>query len=311
MPRMSSSGTLWVVATPIGNLADASPRAIDALARASAILCEDTRRTRELLAALKLDTDPRRLHRFDQHVERARPAALARWLEELRAGRDLALVSDAGTPGVSDPGAELVRAALEAGLAVSPVAGPSALAAFVSVAGFTGNRVVFAGFFPREAKAREAWRAELARLPRPALAVFFESPNRVADSARWLAEHAAPDGVSRLIFAKELTKKHERIFAGAPQAATRAVLEDLAREGERGEWVLAIELSESGEAPDSTEPGSEHWLRALRCALAGGVSASRAAKIVSQEFGVKKNLVYSTAVEIAPKISAEKSDSGD
>lgn len=305
---------LWVVATPIGNLEEASPRAVRVLAEAEAILCEDTRRTRELLAALRLPTDPKRLHRLDAHAERG-GAAVGRWLARLREGANVALVSDAGTPAVSDPGAELVRQALAEGLPVSPIAGPSALSAFVSVCGFTGEFVAFSGFFPREKKAR----AELGRcwtgLPRPALAVFFESPQRVVETAAWVAEQASAWGVTRAIFAKELTKRHERVFCGTPAEAAAAVAAEVAREGKLGEWVFALEAGDFyiGNI-EKTDDAASPWYAALRCALACGVSASRAAKTVSQEFGVKKNLVYSAALSLEKvdmKNNREKNAAGD
>lgn len=289
---------LRIVATPIGNLADLSPRAREALTTATSILCEDTRRTRELLAALGLPTDPKRLHRLDQHVARENPRELERWIARLRDGEEIALVSDAGTPAISDPGAELVRLALDEGLEVTPIPGPSALAALASVAGFLGNRLVFEGFFARSAKELTELDARLAALPRPALAVFFESPNRMLATAEAIAERAHVWEVARVTYAKELTKRHEKLFAGAPIDALARLRAELEREGERGEWSLAIELSEREKpSTEHAEAENQAWKQALRCVLAGGVSASQSAKIVSQEFGVKKNLVYSEALE--------------
>lgn len=289
---------LRIVATPIGNLADASPRAKEALTAATSILCEDTRRTRELLAALGLPTDPKRLHRLDQHVAHENPRELARWIARLHEGEEIALVSDAGTPAISDPGAELVRLALDAGLEVTPIPGPSALAAIASVAGFIGNRLVFEGFFVRTARELAELDTRIAALPRPALVVFFESPNRMLATAEAIADRAHVWQVARVIYAKELTKRHEKLFVGTPADSLARLRAELEREGARGEWSLAIELSElEKSSPERAEAENQAWKQALRCVLAGGVSASQAAKIVSQEFGVKKNLVYSEALE--------------
>jgi 16S rRNA (cytidine1402-2'-O)-methyltransferase len=283
---------LWVVATPIGNLQDLSPRAREALGRAGAVLCEDTRRTAKLTAALSI---PARLERFDAHSGERRVREL---VERLRGGEDLALVTDAGTPGVSDPGARLVSAAREAGVEVVPVPGPSAVTALLSVSGFGETEFAFYGFFPRKAGDRARALAEAAGTG-PRIGVWFESPERVGEALAAVAE-AAPGAT--VVAGKELTKLHERVFAGAAAAAAAAVHGELAREGAVGEWCFAVLFPERAGAAESSE-----WVKALRLLLDVPLSASEAARRVSQVFGVNRREVY----EAALALSGKKSSRGD
>ena len=193
-------GTLYVVATPIGNLADAAPRALDTLRRADIVACEDTRTTRTLLARHGIDRATRPLH---AHNERAAGAAL---LAELRAGKSVALVSDAGTPGVSDPGALLVEAAHRAGIRVLPVPGPSAAIAAYSASGFAADRFLFAGFLPAKAAAR---RKALDTLDLPWPVILYEAPHRVRACVQDLL--ARFGGAREIVLARELTKKFEEV----------------------------------------------------------------------------------------------------
>jgi 16S rRNA (cytidine1402-2'-O)-methyltransferase len=300
-----------VVATPIGNLEDLSPRARQALGEAASILCEDTRRTAQLLAALGVGG--KRLERLDAHADPGRIDFMAR---RLAAGESLALVSDAGTPGISDPGSRLVARARELGVAVTPIPGPSAPVTLLSVAGFDETAFVFRGFFPRKAGeraselglARESARQGIARV-----LVWFESPERVVES---LAHVARFEPLARVFAAKELTKLHERFFAGDAREAHALVAGEIEREGARGEWCFAVRMPELRPVPGAgTGPGgggaegteSSDWVKALSCLINARVSASVAAREVSQQFGVPKNRVYKEALTIAERVAGDSS----
>src|SRR6185503_20854786 len=194
------SGILLVVATPIGNLADASPRALEALRQADVIACEDTRTTRTLLARYGIDTRTVALH---QHNERA---AAAKLLNLLKEGKCLALVSDAGTPAVSDPGALLVSEAHAAGIRVSPVPGPSAAAAAFSAAGFAADRFLFAGFLPAAGGAR---RKALEALEVDCPLIVYEAPHRILETVQDLGARFGPE--REIAIGRELTKQFEEM----------------------------------------------------------------------------------------------------
>jgi 16S rRNA (cytidine1402-2'-O)-methyltransferase len=217
-----------VVATPIGNLGDVSARAAEALAEADVVLAEDTRRARALLAHLRISGKP--VERLDASVE-ARPAVLEGWVARLRRGGSVALCTDAGTPGVSDPGAALVRAVAAAGLGVTPVAGPSAVTAALSVSGFGGGRFRFFGFLPRAGGARRRCLEEVAATAEPV--VLFEAPPRMAATLRELAERM-PE--REALVARELSKLHEELLRG-PLAA---LAEREAARRWRGEITLVL-----------------------------------------------------------------------
>ncbi len=226
-------GTLYIVATPIGNLEDVTLRALRVLREAAWIACEDTRRTRKLLDRHGV---PGRLLSYHKFNERARTARL---LAALAAGEDVALVSDAGTPALSDPGAILVAEAAGAGHRVVPVPGPSALAAAVSASGLPSPQVTFLGFLPKRCAHRQRLLAALEEVP--GLLVFFESPRRAAAT---LQEMARPWGARRAVLAREITKVHEEFLRGT--------LDELAaRVGEgplRGEVTLIVEGAAEGAA---------------------------------------------------------------
>jgi 16S rRNA (cytidine1402-2'-O)-methyltransferase len=277
---------LWVVATPLGNTADLSARARAALECAQAVLCEDTRRTANLLSVLGLRS---RMERFDAHAAQERVDELVRRLTE---GESFALVSDAGTPGICDPGARLVRAAREARVRITPVPGPSAVAALLSVAGFESEGFVFHGFFPRKSSERDqAMDDSLASPERVHL--WFESPNRVVESLEHVAR-AMPE--AELVAAKELTKMHERFFWGSAPEAALEVRQEIGREGALGEWCFALRLPER---PRTTQ--SSDWVKALQCLVDCQVSAPEAAKRVSQIFGVARNEAYETYLRLSGK----------
>ena len=273
--------TLYVVATPLGNLADLSPRAADCLRQVAVVAAEDTRRTRGLLA--HLGAHPQLLS-FHAHSGRGRTEALLGMLAD---GRDVALVTDAGTPGVSDPGPDLVSAARDAGFSVVPLPGASAVTAALSASGLPADRYLFLGFMPRKG-------AERARLLARACAeewtvVFFEAPGRLAALLRDLAALVGPD--RRVVVARELTKLHEELRAG-----TVLELGDYySQEAPKGEvTVLLAGTGEPAPPPDRTEEG-----RALaRQLLDGGATRREAAQRVAAELGLARNEAYRLVTEL-------------
>jgi 16S rRNA (cytidine1402-2'-O)-methyltransferase len=282
---------LWVVATPIGNLEDLSPRARTVLMEASTVLCEDTRRTARLMSAIGAST---RLERFDEHSTEGRVKEL---VERLSEGERIALVTDAGTPAISDPGARLVAAARAVGIPVTPVPGPSAVATLLSVCGFQSTAFVFRGFFPRKSgdQKSELKLAQASELSR--IFVWFESPNRVVAALEAVAREVAG---ARVCAAKELTKLHERFFFGGAREVATAVREEIEREGELGEWSFAVELESRDRSPEQELESSE-WVKALECMRDSRISASEAAERVSQYFGVSKKISYEAALKIYGK----------
>jgi len=214
------------VATPIGNLDDLSPRAREALAAAAVVYCEDTRRTQHLFARHGLSTPRVSCHEHNEHRR------IAEALERLSRGETIALVSDAGTPAVSDPGQRLVAAAAAAGHTVEPLPGPSAILAILSASGFPAVPFTFLGFPPARRGERDRWYA--AHAGRSGSAVLFESPFRIVESLRALA---AAWGNPEVAAGRELTKLHEEILRGrAAEVASRLA----ARPGIRGEFAIAV-----------------------------------------------------------------------
>lgn len=277
-------GRLEVVATPIGNLADLSPRARDALAAADVVAAEDTRRSAQLLNALGLRTPLISLH---AHNERERTEEL---LGRLQSGAVVALVSDAGTPLLSDPGFELVRRAAAAGIEVRCVPGPTAIAAALSIAGLPTERFAFEGFLPSKPSERRARLAALAREVRTL--VFFETPHRIAEA---LADAVVAFGAHRAaVVTRELTKVHESVHRGslaelAVQAASDPQLS-------RGEITLVI----AGAPEERGEPAvsDEALERVLRAALVH-LPASKAAAVAAAATGVPRERAYALAVQWA------------
>ncbi len=261
---------LYLVATPIGNLADITLRALSVLARADIILCEDTRHSRTLLSHFGIEATTRPYH--DHNAARERPRVLA----DLAAGRRVALISDAGTPLVSDPGYKLVRASLEAGHRVEALPGPSAALAGLSVAGLPTDAFYFVGFLPPRSAARRARIAELKSIS--ATLVFFEAPSRVAET---LADLAAELGSRPAALARELTKLHEEVLRSSlPQLA-----EQLGTRPIKGEAVIVVSPPQPGEVTD------EEIAAKLDTALRE-MSLRDAAKAVADALGVPKTRVY-------------------
>jgi len=271
------TGVLYVVATPIGNLADASPRAIETLRGADLVACEDTRTTRTLLARHGIAARAVPLH---AHNERRAAAGL---VAALRAGKSVALVSDAGTPALSDPGAWLVAEAHRAGVRVSPVPGPSAAAAALSASGFPAEKFLFCGFLPATRSAR---RKALAALDLPWPAVLYEAPHRIAETLEDLRQRFGD--AHEILVARELTKKFEEV-ARLPLGEAPAWLAARAERG-KGEFVLVLAPG-AGEKRASLDP--EEVLEVLLAALAPSEAARLAAKIT----GAPKNALYRKALK--------------
>ncbi len=268
-------GTLYVVATPLGNLGDLSARAIEVLRTVPVVAAEDTRRSRGLLE--HIGAHPQ-LRSFHAHSPERRLALL---LEILSDGRDVALVSDAGTPGVSDPGTDLVRAARDAGHVVVPIPGPSAIATVLSASGLSADRFLFLGFVPR----RGAERARL--LARAALeewsVVFYEAPGRVVELLEDLQALAGPG--RRATVGRELTKLHEEIRHGS--------LEELRQHfgatEPRGEFTVVLEGT--GLPPVAVDRTDDATTSA-RQLLADGITRREASQRIAAEFGLSRNDAY-------------------
>jgi 16S rRNA (cytidine1402-2'-O)-methyltransferase len=265
-------GTLYVVATPLGHLEDLTLRALRVLREVSLVACEDTRHTRTLLRAHGIETPTTS---YFEHNERFKGARI---LDELRSGRDVALVSDAGTPGISDPGYRLVRDARTEGIAVVPVPGPSAVTAALSVCGLPTDRFLFIGFLPaRQGARRKALEALAAE--RPTL-VFFESPVRVVES---LADMLAAFGDRDGFLCREATKAHEE-YVRAPLSKLRERL--AARDSVKGEVVLVV-----AGAPEGVV-ASEDPVALYRRLAAEGRTRREAVKEVARRLGRPAREVY-------------------
>jgi 16S rRNA (cytidine1402-2'-O)-methyltransferase len=272
-------GTLYVVATPIGNLADASPRALEVLAGADLVACEDTRTSRTLFAAHGIAARTVALH---AHNERA---ATARLIAALREGKNVALVSDAGTPAVSDPGALVVAAAHREGIRVVPVPGPSAAIAAYSAAGFAGGRFLFAGFLPTPpGKALDA-------LDVPWPVILYEAPHRIAATLRALLERFGPE--REIVIAREMTKKFEEVARMRLGDAPAWLEAEPHRR--QGEFVLVLGPGEAKAAASAPDP--ERVLDLLLEAL----PASEAARLAARITGAPKNALYRAALARARK----------
>lgn len=268
-------GTLFLVATPIGNLADITHRALQVLRDADLIACEDTRHTRKLLQHYGIDT---RTISYHEHNEQQRAAEL---IELLRQGSDVAIVSDAGTPAISDPGFRLVRAAVENEITIVPLPGPSALISALIAAGLPTDQFFFGGFLPARSSARRARFDELRSVP--GTLIFYEAPHRLAASLRDAHEIL---GEREAVVARELTKLHEEIRRGR--------LSDLAEhystvEQPRGEIVLLIDRTVLNEA-DAVQSTSVAAL--VKQLETDGLDHRAALKKAARELGLSRAEAY-------------------
>ena len=277
----NSAGTLYVVATPIGNLEDISARARRVLREVALIAAEDTRRSSRLLQHFGIATPLAACHEHNEREEGSR------FLGRLQAGDDVALISDAGTPLISDPGYHLVRQARAAGIRVVPVPGACALIAALSAAGLPSDRFIFEGFLPAKAAARRA-RLELLKEESRTL-IFYEAPHRILEC---LADLATVFGAERpALLGRELTKTFETL-QGLPLEQLHAWVEADGNQ-QRGECVLVVA---GWEAPQGEEAVNAEALRVLDLLL-GELPVKRAAALAAEITGVRKNLLYQLALE--------------
>jgi 16S rRNA (cytidine1402-2'-O)-methyltransferase len=274
------SGTLYVVATPIGNLADLTPRAREVLASVALIAAEDTRHTRQLLQSCGIGTALTSLH---EHNEAQKSAEL---VARLAQGDSIALVSDAGTPLVSDPGFDLVAAARRAGIAVVAIPGACAAIAALSVAGLPTDRFIFEGFLPAKTAARSARLEQLAREQRTL--IFYEAPHRLAEV---LGDMTRIFGAARSAsISRELTKRFETTYSG-----TLAQLRDAAeRDSDMSRGEIVIVVSGAPSTSTALELDSDALLRALLEEL----SPSQAAKVAAHVTGGKRSELYEAALRL-------------
>lgn len=275
----SSRGTLYVIATPIGNLSDITFRAVEILGSVPLIAAEDTRLTRRLLDRHGIET------RTVSYHARSGPRRLEELLEHLRGGSDLALVTDAGTPVVSDPGTEIVAAWAAGGGRVVPIPGASSVLAAVAATGVAGPRWAFEGFLPRSGRERRERLAAIAADPRGT--VLFEAPGRVATTLRDLAA-VCGDG-RRGAVARELTKLHEQIVQGTLGELASAVGNGTIPA--RGEFVLVVGMGEAAtQAPDTEDLDAAR--AAVERLVAGGVARGEAARRVAAATGLPRRRLY-------------------
>ena len=277
MTERSGPGRLVLVATPIGNLADLSPRAIEAMSTAALVCCEDTRRTGRLLQHAGVRAQ--RLAVANDHTELARINDV---LDVLAAGGDVAVVTDAGTPGVSDPGERLVRAALDAGYDVTAVPGPAAAVMALTISGLPTSRFVFEGFLPRSGRERAERVAEVAAEARTS--VLYEAPHRIQ---RTLADLRAACGEARPVaVCRELTKLFEEVVRGT--------LGEVTIDQPRGEYVVVL----AGRPVESTAIDDDTIRAALRAEISAGSSKKDAVSSVSKQLGAARKTVYALAVTL-------------
>lgn len=273
---MHTAGTLFVLATPLGNLGDLSERAIRTLREVPVVAAEDTRHSRRLLAAI--DAHPRDLISFHAHSDPRREREL---IDRLMAGEDVALVTDAGTPGVSDPGPALVAAARARGVTVIPIPGPSAVTTALQGSGLPADRYLFLGFLARKGEERRQQLADVAHSPWTV--VLFEAPPRIVDLLSDLSSVVGDE--RQVVVARELTKLHEEFRAGT----LREVREFFESTPPRGEFTIVLAANErrAGEEPDENLIA-----KAITDALAAGVSRREIVGRISSMFGIARNDAY-------------------
>lgn len=274
------TATLYVVATPIGNVGDITLRALNVLSLADAIACEDTRNTGQLLSRYGLSKELIAAH---EHNEREMAEKL---IARLQAGQRVALVSDAGTPAVSDPGARIVDAVHAAGLRVMPMPGASAAVGALSVSGLVNDRFYFAGFLPAKAKQREAALRSLAHIE--ATLVFYEAPHRITETIAALA--AAFEPTRKIVFARELTKLFETVHRCSLAEAPAWLAADAHRQ--KGEFVILLEGSTAKAGDDDAEADRVLAILLAKCPV------KQAASLAAQITGQKKNALYERALRM-------------
>lgn len=271
---------LYVVATPIGNAGDITLRALNALALADAVACEDTRNTAHLLTRYGLSKELIAAH---EHNERE---AADKLITRLQAGQRIALVSDAGTPAVSDPGARIVDAVRAAGLRVIPLPGASAAVAALSASGLVNDRFFFVGFLPAKTKQRDAALQELANVA--ATLVFYEAPHRISETVDALAAVFEP--TRQIVFARELTKLFEEVHRCTLAQAAAWIAADTNRQ--KGEYVIVVEGAATTVNADDAETDRILAILLAECPV------KQAASLAAQITGKKKNALYDRALQL-------------
>ncbi|HEX9759385.1 MAG TPA: 16S rRNA (cytidine(1402)-2'-O)-methyltransferase [Candidatus Acidoferrales bacterium] len=282
MPHRSQPGTLYLVATPIGNLEDITLRALRVLREVAVIACEDTRHTQKLLNHFEIRT---RTVSYHQHNERTRAREL---VERLAAGESVALVSDAGTPLVSDPGQHLVAECVARGIAVAPVPGPAAFVAALAASGLSCEEFLFAGFLPARKVERRRALERVAREPRPV--IFYEAPHRIAGA---LAEAAEVLGNRQAVLARELTKVHEEFLRGTlAELAEQARLTPL-----RGEITWIVAPVAPGEAPPAAAISGSLGERVEELMRTKALDQKAALKQAARERGMSRRDAYAVLLK--------------
>jgi 16S rRNA (cytidine1402-2'-O)-methyltransferase len=286
MPEVEP-GTLYLVATPIGNLDDITLRSLKILQAVDWIAAEDTRHSGQLLKHFGIDT--RSIGYHAHNIAQRTPIVV----EKLKAGAAIAAISDAGTPGISDPGVELVQACIAAGIPVVPVPGPTAAIAAVVASGLPTNRFVFEGFLPTARQARSAILQALIAEPRTIL--LYEAPHRLVRTLGDLVEVLGPE--RSITLAREITKRYEEFWRGSLAAA----LEHYSQHSPRGEFTLAI-----AGAPATAKPLTEEELRhSLQDMMAQGLSRSQASREVAKLVGGDRRALYQLALTLPPVEAGE------
>jgi len=274
---MTEAGKLYIVATPIGNLTDITQRALDTLNQVDLIAAEDTRHSGKLLSHFGIQT---RMFALHDHNEKQKAQYL---IDEIQSGKSIALISDAGTPLISDPGYNLVNIAREQGVDVHPIPGPSAVITALSAAGLPTDKFLFAGFLPVKQQARIS---ELEKYKNADFTtVFYESPRRIKDTLAYIIEHLSQD--RELVLAKELTKHFESFTKGNAQTVIDWLEED--KDRQQGEMVLIL-------SPNKQEQGISPEAENLLKALMEELPTKKAAAITAQIHGLKKNDLYKLAL---------------
>ncbi len=285
--RRRSPGVLYIIATPIGNLEDITYRAVRLLSEVDLVAAEDTRHSRKLLSHYGIQN---RLLSYHEHNEDQRTAQM---VERLLKGTDIALICDAGTPCIADPGYQLVRAAHAAGIRVVPVPGPSALMAALSSAGLPTDRFAFEGYLPPRTKARQDLLRQLCHEPRTL--VFYEAPHRLSKALKDCVDIL---GMAReIVVARELTKLHEELYSGSMSEA----LQHFEKTPIKGECVLVVSGAEVAPAMD--------MLNALQTMLAeSGLSRREIVKLIAREYGVSSSEVYRVSLRLEEGLSTDESE---
>jgi 16S rRNA (cytidine1402-2'-O)-methyltransferase len=278
-------GTLFVVATPIGNLEDISARALRVLREVALIAAEDTRRTGHLLARYGITTRTISLH---EHNERAKSGSL---VERLKAGESIALVSDAGTPTVSDPGTHLIKEAIDANVKVEPIPGPNAAVAALSVSGLPNASFTFLGFPPTRSKDRTEWFNELKTAGRTV--VFYEAPHRICQT---LEQLKAAVGDVRVVIGRELTKIHEELVRGPISDVLPRI------SASHGEFTVVVDIGQITDTSPPSRPDPALLLTEFgEMTKITGLTRRRAISMLSRRYGLSANHIYS-ALEKAKRL---------